>query len=84
LTTSNGTRANAAPVNDEWDIVRIEMDVNGDAKLYHDGELIDDVAACVTASDVGYVCLMIENRSAAASVMEVDLFFAEGGRDWTV
>jgi hypothetical protein len=84
LTTSNGTRANAAPVNDEWDIVRIELDVNGDAKLYHDGKLIDDVAACVTASDVGYVCLMIENRSAAASVMEVDLFFAEGGRDWTV
>jgi len=85
LTTATGTLSDQGDaVNDEYDVVRVEIDVNGDAKIYHDGSLIDDVAACVTASDVGYVCLLFENRSAAANTAEVDYFYAEGGRDWTV
>jgi len=83
LTTATGT-VSAAPVNDEWDVIRVEIDVNGDAKIYHDGKLIDDVAACVTATDVFYACLLVENRTAAANTLEVDYFYAEGGRDWTV
>jgi len=83
LTTATGTVSDA-PVNDEWDVVRVEIDVNGDAKIYHDGKLIDDVAACVTASDYGFVILMLEERAATAEKLEVDYFYAEGGRDWTV
>lgn len=83
LTTSTGT-VSVAPVNDEWDIVRVEIDVNGDAKIYHDGVLIDDVAACVTASDYGFCMIMLEERASTAEKLEVDYFYAEGGRDWTV
>ena len=85
LTTSTGTLSDQGDlVADEWDIVRVEIDVNGDAKIYHDGKLVDDVAKCVTAGDIQYACLVFENRSAAARVAEVDYFYAEGGRDWTV
>lgn len=83
LTTATGT-VSSAPVNDKWDIVRVEMDVNGDAKIYHNGTLIDDVAACVTASDYGFVCVMLEARAGTAEILEVDYFYAEGGRDWSV
>ena len=83
LTTATGT-VSAAPVNDEWDIVRVEIDVNGDARIYHDGALIDDVKACVTATDVGYCILMLEERAATVERLEVDYFYAEGGRDWSV
>jgi len=83
LTTSTGT-VSTAPVNDEFDIVRVEMDVNGDAKIIHNGKVIDDVAACVTASDYGFMCVMLEERAATTEKLEVDYFYAEGGRDWTV
>ena len=85
LATATGTVSGQGDlVADEWDIVRVELDVNGDAKIYHDGALIDDVKACVTASDVQHAILMVEARSAVARIMEVDFFYAEGGRDWTV
>ena len=85
LTTATGTRANAASVDDEWDVVRVEIDVNGDAKIYHDGKLIDDVKACVTPGDVQHAVLLAESRTTGgADVLEVDYFFAEGGRDWAV
>lgn len=83
LTTSTGTISTAA-VSDEYDIVRVEIDVNGDAKIIHNGKVIDDVAACVTASDYGFCLIMLEERSSNAEKLEVDYFYAEGGRDWTV
>jgi hypothetical protein len=84
LATTGGTLSKNDAVNDEWDVVRVEIDVNGDAKVWHDGVLIDDVAACVTAGDIQHACLVFENRSDAATTSEVDYFYAEGGRDWTV
>jgi len=86
LATASGTvSGEGVAVNDEWDIVRVEMDVNGDAKIYHDGVLIDDVKACVTAGDQFYAMVILSNRdSGGAQKLEVDYFFAEGGRDWTV
>ena len=36
----------------------------------------------LTSTDLFYAVLMIENRSAAANVLEVDYFYGEGGRDW--
>ncbi len=84
LTTATGTLSLNDAVNDEWDVVRVEIDVNGDAKILHEGLVIDEVSACVTASDLQYACFIIENRSSAASTVEVDYFYAEGGRDWTV
>jgi hypothetical protein len=36
----------------------------------------------LTATDLFYPVLMIENRSGNARVLEVDYMFGESGRDW--
>ena len=45
---------------------------------------VKTVEHALTATDVFYAVLMIENRSAAARVLEVDYGLAEGYRDWAV
>lgn len=84
LTTSSGTRAYEAPVNDEWDIARVEISAGGWVTIMLNGNTIESFQSHLTTTDVFHACLGIENRSGAASVLEVDYFYAEGGRDWTI
>lgn len=81
---ANGTRAYEAAVNDEWDVVRVEIGADAIARVLLNGRVIKEITSACTKTDLQYAVLMIENRSAAASGMEVDYFFAEGGRDWSV
>ncbi len=80
---ANGTRAYEAPVNDEWDVIRVEIGADGDAYVYLNGGLIKKVNDAVTTTDIVHAVVMVENRSGAANTLEVDYFYAEGGRDWT-
>ena len=85
----NGTRANNAPVNDKYDVVQVKIDPAGNAEMYLADDngglrLIERIESCVTATDLTNAVLMIENRSAAASILEVDYMYAKGYRDWTV
>lgn len=82
-TDANGTRAYEAPVNDEWDVVRVEVGADGDAWCYLNGRLIKKCANAVTTTDILHAILMIEDRVGSGSTIECDYFFAEGGRDWT-
>lgn len=87
-----GAAATGAPTNgatavvaDQFDVVRVEISADkGDGKCYLNGKLVKKFSACVTTSDIQHAVLLVENRSAAARVMEVDYVFCEGGRDWTV
>lgn len=93
-----GTRANESLVVDEWYIIRTEMDPDGNGRVYvgHKGEQLDLIAvsnavqgtsflgAIVTPTDQQYAVLLVENRSAAARVLEVDYIYGHGWRDWTV
>ena len=88
-----GIRANETIAADEWYIVRVEIDSDGTARLYigHDGGLDADLklvaeyeTSAITATDQLYAVLMVENRSSAASLLEVDYLWAQGNRDWTV
>ena len=83
---TNGTSTDqGAAVNDEWDILRVEIDPNGDARFYHDGKLIKTIADAVPTTTVMlWAVAMIENRSSAASEAEYDYIYAKGNRDWTV
>lgn len=81
---ANGTRANEAAVNDEYDVVRVYVSTDGNGEVYLNSRLIKAVNSVVTPADVGWMCLGIENRSAAASVLEVDYMKAVGYVDWTV
>ena len=83
---ANGTDSglSSAMVNDEFDIIRVECGSAGIASVYHDEELIASGQTDLTVTDVFYVVLMCENRSAAAEEFEVDYFYAKGNRDWAV
>jgi len=84
-TTSTNGVASVAPVNDEWDVIRVSIDSSGGGEVWHDGSLVAAFdAGSLTTTDLIYAVVIIENRSAAASIMEVDYIDAEGYRDWTV
>ena len=83
--TAAGTQA---MVNDEYDVVRVEIGADGRVDIYlaeSNGilKLIASYTGVLTTTDLVHACLGIENRSGAASDLEVDYFWAEGGRDWT-
>jgi len=75
--------ATTALVADEWDVVRVEIGADGDAYCWLNGKMIHKFSDFLTTTDIQHAVLMIENRTGAANVLEVDYFYAEGGRDWT-
>jgi len=79
---ANGTRAYQTVTNDYWQIVRVEIGADGDAWVYVNGKLIKTIKDACTTTDVQHAVLMVENRSGAANILEVDYFYAEGARDW--
>lgn len=87
--SGNGTRANADVTADKWFTTRVEIDPSGTARVYHgdrsaDGlRLIKTFTAGLTPTDQFHATLFAENRSANARVLEVDYFYASGGRDWS-
>ena len=88
------TRANATVTVDRWLTARVVMypDTSAEVWLSDVGHvdtrgipymrLIKKYAAGLTATDLFYAVLMIENRSGNARVLEVDYVYAEAGRDW--
>ena len=85
--SGNGTRANAVLTADLWHVTRVEVDPNGAGRVYHGSrndnlELVKSFTAGLTPTDQFHAVLFAENRSANARVLEVDYFYASGGRDW--
>lgn len=86
--SGNGTRATPligggyAVTADRWDVCRVEVDPNGAARAYLNGVLIKSFTAGLTPTDLFHAVVFCENRAASAAVLEVDYFYARGGRDW--
>jgi len=96
--SGNGTRANATVTADRWVIARVVLNQDGSAECwlgdighvsssggqtnYPAMRLIKRFTAGLDPTNIFYPCLMIENRSGAARVLEVDYFEAEAFRDW--
>ena len=82
-TTSSGQTVTA----DAFVVARVEISPSGriDYLLAADKELtlVESITGAVTASDLFYAVLMLENREAAAKEFEVDYVYARGFRDWT-
>ena len=78
----NGYDTGIAPVADRWDVVRVVIDINGDAYFYLNGALVKKTEDAVTASAIQHGYVMIENRAAGAEVLEVDYIAWEANRDW--
>jgi hypothetical protein len=94
--SANGTRANATTTADRWLVARVELGQDTSAKCWLSDvghvsrpdsipelRLVKSFDAGLTATDLVYAVLMIENRTGAANVLEVDYFSACGYRDWS-
>lgn len=71
-------------VSGEWQIIRLEVDPNGDARWYIDGVLLKSVATAVsTTTDMAFVC-GVESKASTIEHAYLDYVYFHANRDWTV
>jgi len=79
-----GDASSVGPAVNEWQILRLEVDVNGTTRWYVDGVLRQTVAgACSTTSNFA-VCLAAAANTTEMAIMECDYIEVTANRDWTV
>ena len=88
-TTTGETVAANVDFNDEavageWQVLRLEVDTNGDARWYIDSDLKQTVAGAVSTTTNMGVALMAGATTTQTSVVECDYILVEANRDWTV
>ena len=82
-TTSTNIDADEAVVASTSQVLRVEIDTNGTARWYIDGDLKQTVTGAVSTSTDLAVLLMVEAKGAAVEAMDVDYVLIESNRDWT-
>ena len=86
-TTGETTIASIDADNDavagEWDILRLEVAINGTARWYVNGVLKQTVTGAVSTSTDLAVMAMIETRAASNEYAWIDYIAIEANRDWT-
>ena len=86
-TTGQTTIASIDADNDavaaEWDILRLEISINGTARWYVNGVLKQTVTGAVSTSTDLAVMAMIETRAASNEYAWIDYIAIEANRDWT-
>ena len=86
-TTGETTIASIDADNDavagEWDILRLEVSINGTARWYVNGVLKQTVTGAVSTSTDLAVLAMIETRAASNEYAWIDYIAIEANRDWT-
>ena len=86
-TSGETTIANIDADNDavagEWDILRLEVSINGTARWYINGVLKQTVTGAVSTSTDLAVLAMIETRAASNEYAWIDYIAIEANRDWT-
>ena len=86
-TTGETTIASIDADNDavaaEWDILRLEISINGTARWYVNGVLKQTVTGAVSTSTDLAVMALLETRHAAIEYAWIDYIAIEANRDWT-
>ena len=86
-TTGETTIASIDADNDavagEWDILRLEIAINGTARWYVNGVLKQTVTGAVSTSTDLAVMALIETRAASIEYAWIDYIAIEANRDWT-
>ena len=67
----------------EWDILRLEVSINGTARWFVNGVLKQTVTGAVSTSTDLAVLAMIETRAASNEYAWIDYIAIEANRDWT-
>jgi len=82
-TTIASIDANNDAVAAEWDILRLEVSINGTARWYVNGVLKQTVTGAVSTSTDLAVLAMIETRADSNEYAWIDYIAIEANRDWT-
>ena len=83
-TTTADVDLNDDAVAGEWQVLRLEVDPNGDARWFIDGSLKQSVAgACSTTSDFAAVLACGANTTQLV-IADLDYLLVTANRDWTV
>ena len=86
-TSGETTIANIDADNDavaaEWDVLRLEVSINGTARWYVNGVLKQTVTGAVSTCTDLAVLAMIEARAASNEYAWIDYIAIEANRDWT-
>ena len=82
-TTIDNIDADNDAVAGEYDILRLEVAINGTARWYINGVLKQTVTGAVSTSTDLAVLAMVEARSAAIEYAWIDYIAIEANRDWT-
>ena len=67
----------------EWDILRLEVSINGTARWFVNGVLKQTVTGAVSTSTDLALMAMIETRAASNEYAWIDYIAIEANRDWT-
>ena len=83
-TDSALTDLNDDAVAGEWQVLRLELTLDGTARWYIDGVLVQTVTGAIsTTTDLNFVAAVSANTSQPAE-MDLDYVLIEANRDWTV
>ena len=82
-TTSTNVDLDDDAVAGDFQVLRLEVDSNGTARWYIDGDLKQTVSGAVSTSTDLAVLLMVEAKGSAIEAMDVDYVLIETNRDWT-
>jgi len=67
----------------EYDVLRIEVDPNGTARWYINGDLMKTLAGAVSTTTDLCAFVGVESEGAAVEYMKVDYILVRANRDWT-
>lgn len=73
-----------ASVAGEWDILRIEVDPNGDARWFINGALRQSVAKAVSTTVNLKFFIAVGAKDSTIATMDIDYIKLVANRDWTV
>lgn len=84
VTTSTDLNSGVAPVAGDMDVLRVEIDNNGTARWFINGELKKTLAGAVSTSVVFAAVAGVTSTATTATDFSLDYFLLRAARDWTV
>ena len=83
-TTTTSVNLDNDAVAGEWQVLRIEVTIDGTARWYIDGVLKKTVTGAVSTSTDYAVCLAAGANTTQLVIFDCDYILVEANRDWTV
>lgn len=78
-----GTAKNATITAGEWQVIRVEIDTNGDARWFVNGDLKQSVStAASTTTDLKFF-IAVGAKAATIATADIDYIYLRANRDWT-